>query len=242
MAAASAAHSRHLIWVVMAYGWAAGGCWLNRYELEDLASEVLSTRSPTVSEAHERFFHWQGRNTAERARRRRHGMRFVLLQSSRFEGVRAQREAVIRSTDRCTSCRARKTSAASARAMCLSRKPPPLHGRLCSPEQPASSPTAAASLRRPPGVAREYGIPAVVATGNATVRLHPGQLVTVDGSAGTITPYTEPITDQRDGQRVESDHAYVADGNVALAPPLPEVAVATQDQHQRSGGVGALIN
>jgi pyruvate,water dikinase len=70
-------------------------------------------------------------------------------------------------------------------------------------------------------VAREYGIPAVVATGNATVRLYPGQLVTVDGSAGTITPHTEPITHQRDGQRVESDHAYVADGNVALAHPLP---------------------
>jgi phosphoenolpyruvate-protein kinase (PTS system EI component) len=69
-------------------------------------------------------------------------------------------------------------------------------------------------------VAREYGIPAVVATGNATVRLHPGQLVTVDGSAGTITPHTEPITDQRDSQRVKSDHPYVADGNVALAHPL----------------------
>jgi rifampicin phosphotransferase len=41
-------------------------------------------------------------------------------------------------------------------------------------------------------VAREYGIPAVVATGDATLRLHPGQLVTVDGSAGTITPHTEP--------------------------------------------------
>ena len=78
--------------------------------------------------------------------------------------------------------------------MCLSRKRPLRHGRLCSLEQPPSSPTAApaahASL-----VAREYGIPAVVATGDATVRLHPGQLVTVDGSAGTITPHTEPIAD-----------------------------------------------
>jgi rifampicin phosphotransferase len=46
-------------------------------------------------------------------------------------------------------------------------------------------------------VAREYGIPAVVATGDATLRLHPGQLVTVDGRTGTITPHTEPITDQR---------------------------------------------
>jgi rifampicin phosphotransferase len=37
-------------------------------------------------------------------------------------------------------------------------------------------------------VAREYGIPAVVATGDATTRLADGQLVTVDGGAGTIHP------------------------------------------------------
>lgn len=35
-------------------------------------------------------------------------------------------------------------------------------------------------------VAREYGIPAVVATGDATARLCDGQLVTVDGSAGVV--------------------------------------------------------
>jgi pyruvate,water dikinase len=37
-------------------------------------------------------------------------------------------------------------------------------------------------------VAREYGIPAVVATGDATHRLSTGQLVTVDGTAGTVVP------------------------------------------------------
>jgi rifampicin phosphotransferase len=37
-------------------------------------------------------------------------------------------------------------------------------------------------------VAREYGIPAVVATGDATARLDDGQMVTVDGSAGMIHP------------------------------------------------------
>jgi pyruvate,water dikinase len=37
-------------------------------------------------------------------------------------------------------------------------------------------------------VAREYGIPAVVATGDATTRLSDGQVVTVDGGAGTIYP------------------------------------------------------
>jgi len=36
-------------------------------------------------------------------------------------------------------------------------------------------------------VAREYGIPAVVATGDATARLHDGQVVTVDGGAGAIS-------------------------------------------------------
>jgi rifampicin phosphotransferase len=35
-------------------------------------------------------------------------------------------------------------------------------------------------------VAREYGIPAVVATGDATTRLDDGQVVTVDGSAGIV--------------------------------------------------------
>jgi phosphohistidine swiveling domain-containing protein len=35
-------------------------------------------------------------------------------------------------------------------------------------------------------VAREYGIPAVVGTGNATRTLGPGQIVTVDGTAGTV--------------------------------------------------------
>lgn len=35
-------------------------------------------------------------------------------------------------------------------------------------------------------VAREFGIPAVVATGNATARLFDGQLITVDGSRGRV--------------------------------------------------------
>ena len=39
-------------------------------------------------------------------------------------------------------------------------------------------------------VAREYGIPAVVATGDATSRLNDGQRVTVDGSAGTVQPHS----------------------------------------------------
>ncbi len=35
-------------------------------------------------------------------------------------------------------------------------------------------------------VAREYGIPAVLATGVATRRIKDGQMITVDGTAGTV--------------------------------------------------------
>ena len=35
-------------------------------------------------------------------------------------------------------------------------------------------------------VAREYGIPAVMATGNATRRIQNGQMIMVDGSTGTV--------------------------------------------------------
>ena len=42
-------------------------------------------------------------------------------------------------------------------------------------------------------VAREYAIPAVVATGDATRRLHPGQQVTVDGTAGTVVAHDAPV-------------------------------------------------
>jgi len=41
-------------------------------------------------------------------------------------------------------------------------------------------------LSHPAIIAREYGIPAVVATGNGTSALHDGQLVTVDGTAGIV--------------------------------------------------------
>jgi pyruvate,water dikinase len=41
-------------------------------------------------------------------------------------------------------------------------------------------------LSHPAIIAREYQVPAVVATGNATALLHDGQQVTVDGSSGKI--------------------------------------------------------
>ena len=41
-------------------------------------------------------------------------------------------------------------------------------------------------LSHPAIIAREYGVPAVVATGNGTSALRDGQLVTVDGTAGIV--------------------------------------------------------
>lgn len=41
-------------------------------------------------------------------------------------------------------------------------------------------------LSHPAIIAREYGVPAVVSTGNATAALHDGELVEVDGAAGTV--------------------------------------------------------
>lgn len=46
-------------------------------------------------------------------------------------------------------------------------------------------------------IAREYGIPAVLATGDATRRLHDGDLVNVDGTAGTVT-IVQPTHTSRD--------------------------------------------
>ncbi|HJN50334.1 MAG: PEP-utilizing enzyme [Pseudomonadales bacterium] len=41
---------------------------------------------------------------------------------------------------------------------------------------------------REPLIARELGIPAVVGTGNATMRLKTGDRVKVDGSEGVVVP------------------------------------------------------
>lgn len=57
----------------------------------------------------------------------------------------------------------------------------PLFERAAAVITDGGSVAAHASL-----VAREYGIPAVVGAGDATARLHNGQRVTVDGSAGVV--------------------------------------------------------
>lgn len=69
----------------------------------------------------------------------------------------------------------------------------PLFARAAAVVTDGGSLAAHASL-----VAREYGIPAVVGTGDATVRLDDGQVVTVDGGAGTVAvqPVGRPARDQ----------------------------------------------
>jgi len=57
----------------------------------------------------------------------------------------------------------------------------PLFSRAVAVVTDGGSLAAHASL-----VAREFGIPAVVAVGDATLRLSDGQIVTVDGSAGLV--------------------------------------------------------
>jgi len=59
----------------------------------------------------------------------------------------------------------------------------PLFARAAAAVTDGGTLAAHASL-----VAREYGIPAVVGTGNATSVLYTGQIVTVDGNAGTVIP------------------------------------------------------
>ncbi|MFG2041609.1 PEP-utilizing enzyme [Dactylosporangium sp. NPDC048998] len=58
----------------------------------------------------------------------------------------------------------------------------PLFGRAAGVVTDGGTLAAHASL-----IAREYGIPAVVGTGDATHQLRTGQLVTVDGTTGTVT-------------------------------------------------------
>ena len=48
-------------------------------------------------------------------------------------------------------------------------------------------------------VAREYGIPAVLGTGSATRRIQSGQVITVDGGAGTVTLHLEKALGKNGG-------------------------------------------
>jgi len=99
-----------------------------------------------------------------------------------IKGVPASAE---RLPPRRASCTGRRTSTRCALARCWWREPPRRHGRRSSPcisvVTDIGGPLSHGSI-----VAREYGIPAVMGTGVATRRIHSGQIVTVDGSAGTV--------------------------------------------------------
>jgi pyruvate,water dikinase len=59
----------------------------------------------------------------------------------------------------------------------------PLFARAAAVVTDVGSPSAHASI-----IAREYGIPAVVGTGDGTTRIADGAIVTVDGGAGLVLP------------------------------------------------------
>jgi pyruvate,water dikinase len=61
-------------------------------------------------------------------------------------------------------------------------------------------------LSHPAIIAREHGIPAVVATREATTRLHDGDVVTVDGTTGTVELDT-PAAAARRGPSQEKDES-----------------------------------
>lgn len=52
-----------------------------------------------------------------------------------------------------------------------------------------------AAMAHGPTVAREYGIPAVICVPGATERIRTGQVITIDGTAGTVT-IGEPVTQE----------------------------------------------
>ena len=101
--------------------------------------------------------------------------------------LRQQAAAIVASassTDPATS-----TASNPARSWSPERPPPawtPLFAHAAAVVTDGGTLAAHASL-----VAREYGIPAVVASGDAATRLADGQMVTVDGGAGAIQPHTQ---------------------------------------------------
>ena len=126
--------------------------------------------------------------------------------------------------DRYASCRACKTSAGSATPMCLSRKRP---FRMDASVRSSSS---RPHRRRHPRrarllIAREYGQPGRRGPGDATVRLHLGQLSTVDGSAGTVIPHTDPSPISSRGQCLKSDRSDNGSGMPIFGVSLPQGCV-----------------
>ena len=121
----------------------------------------------------------------------------------------------------------RKTSASSATAMSLSQKRPPRPGRLCSPEQPPSSPTAAPSPRTPPWSPANTPSPPSSPPATPPSAYTPGQRVTVDGTAGTVTPHTNTSPISGEGQAGGFTARMIATGTSNRGTPHRPL----QDQH-----------
>jgi phosphoenolpyruvate-protein kinase (PTS system EI component) len=66
---------------------------------------------------------------------------------------------------------------------------------------------AGGALSHPAIIAREYGVPAVVAAVGATDTLRDGEIVTIDGSEGTVHRRTEHrAVGQRAGEHRDGEH------------------------------------
>ena len=79
------------------------------------------------------------------------------------------------------------SSDGSPRATCSSPNRPPKPSTSSCRCLAGSSPTTAACFHTPRSSSREYGIPGVVGTREATERIADGVLVRVDGDAGEVT-------------------------------------------------------
>jgi pyruvate,water dikinase len=85
-------------------------------------------------------------------------------------------------------------------------------------------------------VARELGIPCVVGTGTATATLHDGDLVTVDGAAGTVTAGA-PVRHDLVGPLGDQTPA-----RVEVASPGPAVAAAIAAADAEALGTRIYVN
>jgi phosphohistidine swiveling domain-containing protein len=71
-------------------------------------------------------------------------------------------------------------------------------------------------------VAREYGIPAVMATGVCTRRIHSGQIITVDGSTGTVTLAQRNGHPPANDSEIKGASGEGAAGPIEWRPPDPK--------------------
>ena len=79
-------------------------------------------------------------------------------------------------------------------------------------------------------VAREFGLPAVVGTGDATTRIADGRLVEIDGSSGDRAP---PVTEDRPGAAAQPGDARGGQRRRARAAQLDDARRRAAERHGR---------